>query len=183
MCIFIGQKECDTKRDIAALQFSQQTKNLSFNKKNIMIEYFQTNLWLLWVLATVLFLILELTSGDFFFMSFALGAVAATIAALLGTGFVAQLITWIVASVAFLVIVRPFALKYLHRNDKDIKTNIDALIGRTGIVKEPIEPGKSGYVAVDGDTWRAVSRETDTIAAGEKVTIVDRESVVVTVER
>lgn len=148
-----------------------------------MIEYFQTNLWLLWVLATVLFLILELTSGDFFFMSFALGAVAATIAALFGTGFVAQLITWIVASVAFLVIVRPFALKYLHRNDKDIKTNIDALIGRTGIVKEPIEPGKSGYVGVDGDTWRAVSRETDTIAAGEKVTIVDRESVVVTVER
>lgn len=148
-----------------------------------MIEYFQTNLWLLWVLATVLFLILELTSGDFFFMSFALGAVAATIASLLGTGFVAQLITWIVASVAFLVFVRPFALRYLHRHDKEIKTNIDALVGRTGIVMEAIEPGKSGYVAVDGDTWRAVSRETDTIAAGEKVTIVDRDSIIVTVER
>ena len=42
-----------------------------------MIEYFQTNLWLMWILVGIFFLILELTSGDFFFMSFVLGAVAA----------------------------------------------------------------------------------------------------------
>ena len=148
-----------------------------------MIEYFQTNLWLLWILIGVIFLILELTSGDFFFMSFTLGAAAATIVALFDTSFTVQLVAWMILSVAFLVFVRPFALKYLHRNDKNIKTNIDAIIGREGKVIEAIEPGKSGYVAIDGDNWRAVTRGTETIEVGENVVIVKRKSVVVTVER
>lgn len=148
-----------------------------------MIEYFQTNLWLMWILVGIFFLILELTSGDFFFMSFALGAVAATLVALCGTGLVPQLLAWIVISIAFLLFVRPFALKYLHRNDKHIATNIDALIGREGKVEEAIAPGESGYVAVDDDVWKAVSRETDVIEVGEKVKIVDRKSLIVTVER
>ena len=147
-----------------------------------MIEYFQTNLWLMWILVGIFFLILELTSGDFFFMSFVLGAVAATLVALCGTGLVPQL-AWIVISIAFLLFVRPFALRYLHRNDKNISTNIDALIGREGRVEEAIAPGESGYVAVDGDVWKAVSRETDVIEVGEKVKIVDRKSLIVTVER
>ena len=113
-----------------------------------MIEYFQTNLWLMWILAGIFFLILELTSGDFFFMSFVLGAVAATLVALCGTGLVPQLLSWILISIGFLVLVRPFALRYLHRNDKNISTNIDALIGREGKVEEAIAPGESGYVAV-----------------------------------
>ncbi len=148
-----------------------------------MIEYFQANLWLLWILASVVFLILELTSGDFFFMSFAFGAVAATITSALGTGFVAQLMVWMIFSLAFLIWVRPIALKYFHKADKNIKTNIDALIGRVGTVEQAVEPGKSGYVAVDGDSWRAVSRETGTISVGEKVKIVSRKSLIVTVER
>ncbi len=149
-----------------------------------MIEYFQANLWLLWILVSVIFLILELTSGDFFFMSFAFGAIAATITSLFGTGFVAQLVVWMIFSVAFLVWVRPVALKYFHRADKNIKTNIDALVGREGTVVEAIEPGKCGYVAVDGDSWRAVSRETgSTIEVGENVKIVARKSLIVTVER
>ena len=148
-----------------------------------MIEYFQTNLWLIWILVGIFFLILELTSGDFFFMSFVLGAVAATLVALCGTGLVPQLLAWIVISIAFLLFVRPFALRYLHRNDKNISTNIDALIGREGRVEEAIAPGECGYVAVDGDVWKAVSRETDVIEVGEKVKIVDRKSLIVTVER
>ena len=148
-----------------------------------MIEYFQTNLWLMWILVGIFFLILELTSGDFFFMSFVLGAVAATLVALCGTGLVPQLLAWIVISIAFLLFVRPFALRYLHRNDKNISTNINALIGREGRVEEAIAPGECGYVAVDGDVWKAVSRETDVIEVGEKVKIVDRKSLIVTVER
>ena len=43
-----------------------------------MIEYFQTNLWLMWILVGIFFLILELTSGAFSFMPFPPGAAAAT---------------------------------------------------------------------------------------------------------
>ncbi|MDO4511670.1 MAG: NfeD family protein [Bacteroidales bacterium] len=148
-----------------------------------MIEYFQTNLWLLWTLVGVIFLILELTSGDFFFMSFTLGAVAAVVMALCGPGFIPQLIAWMIISLASLLVVRPFALRYLHRGEKNMKTNADALIGREGKVIEAITAGESGYVKVDGDTWRAVSRGTEEIAEGETVKIVARKSLIVTVER
>ena len=148
-----------------------------------MIDYFLNNVWMLWVLITVVFLILELTSGDFMFMCIAIGAVAAAVVSACGAGWVVDIVTWMVVSVALLAFVRPFALKYLHRKDKNVKTNADALIGKEGKVVETIVPGESGYVAVDGDNWRAVTRGTITLEKGETVVIVDRKSIVVTVQR
>ena len=39
-----------------------------------MIAYLSTNLWTLWTIITVLCLIIELGSGDFFVTCFAIGA-------------------------------------------------------------------------------------------------------------
>lgn len=39
-----------------------------------MIEYFSQNLWQVWAIIAVLCLILELFSGDFFILCFAIGA-------------------------------------------------------------------------------------------------------------
>jgi len=38
-----------------------------------MIQYFLENLWLAWLLVSLLCLVLELTNGDFFIMCFAIG--------------------------------------------------------------------------------------------------------------
>lgn len=147
-----------------------------------MIDYFLNNVWLVWLLASVLFLIVELTLGDFTFMCFAIAALITSAVTALGAGWVVQILAWIVMSVAFLIWIRPFALNYLHSKEKQVKTNADALIGKEGTVAEAIEPGKSGYVAVDGDTWKAVTRGT-MIEKGATVVIVDRKSIIVTVER
>lgn len=37
------------------------------------------------------------------------------------------------------------------------KTNIDSLIGKTGIVVEDITPSKRGKIAIDGEVWLATS--------------------------
>ena len=36
-------------------------------------------------------------------------------------------------------------------------SNVDALIGRVGVVIEDIKGESNGYVKIDGDEWRAVS--------------------------
>ena len=41
-----------------------------------MIEFFTSNLWLIWVIISIVCLILELSSGDFFILCFAIGAAA-----------------------------------------------------------------------------------------------------------
>ena len=138
-------------------------------------------MWQLWAVVSIICLILELSSGDFFIICFSIGAVFAIIAAALGLGIYWQLFIFAVFSLLSVLFVRPVALRYLHKNEPNKPSNADALLGRTGKVTEAITAGGNGYVQIDGDMWRAVS--TTEIAVGETVRVVDRQSTVVTVER
>ena len=146
-----------------------------------MIEYLLANMWQLWAVVSIICLILELSSGDFFIICFSIGAVFAIIAAALGLGIYWQLFIFAIFSLLSVLFVRPVALRYLHKNEPNKPSNADALLGRTGKVTEAITAGGNGYVQIDGDMWRAVSN-TD-IAQGETVRVVDRQSTIVTVER
>ena len=94
-----------------------------------------------------------------------------------------QVLVFAVGSVLSVYCVRPFALRYLHPNKADRPSNADALLGREGVVIEAIRPDRDGYVKVDGDEWRAVAKDGGSIAKGERVRIVGRESIIVTVEQ
>jgi len=147
-----------------------------------MIEYFASHLWQLWVLVSFICLILELTNGDFFIMCFAIGGVCAAIASALGLGFYGGLLVFAVCSVLSLWLVRPAALKYLHKNADNRVSNADALLGRIGRVSETIEAAGYGRVAIDGDDWKAVSANGAHIDKGTNVKVVSRESIIITVE-
>ena len=106
-----------------------------------MIDYFASHLWQLWALVSFICLILELTNGDFFIMCFAIGGVCAAIASALGVGFYGGLLVFAICSVLSLWLVRPTALKYLHKNADERVSNADALMGRmlmaAALRKEP----------------------------------------------
>ena len=70
----------------------------------------------------------------------------------------------------------------MHAAGEERLSNADALIGRIGIVIEPILADGSGYVKVDGDEWKAVSNVPETIEKGSKVEIIARDSIIVTVK-
>ncbi len=78
--------------------------------------------------------------------------------------------------------MRPVALRYLHRGDSKRRSNADALIGQHGVVSEDIAPGEFGRVAIDGDDWKARSTSPTTLAAGTRVVVTDRDSIIITVE-
>ena len=148
-----------------------------------MIEFFTQHVWLIWILISVLGLIIELGSGDLFILCFSIGALAASLTAALGLGIIPQLIAMALCALLSIYFIRPMALRYLHRNDPDRVSNADALIGREGRVSEAIPEGGSGRVAIDGDDWKAVSADGMAIEKGEKVKVVGRESIIITVER
>lgn len=147
-----------------------------------MIEYFSQNLWQVWAIIAVVSLILELFSGDFFIMCFAIGAAVSLLCALCGLSLTAQIIIFSVASVLSVLFVRPVALKYFHRNAPQRTSNADALLGREGRVSQTIVAGGDGRVAIDGDDWKAVSADGSAIAQGTPVRVVGRESIIITVE-
>ncbi len=149
-----------------------------------MIDYILTHIWQLWLFVSIMCLILELSSGDFFIMCFSIGALVATLTAAAGLGFTAQIITFALCSALCIFFVRPVALKYLHHNRDARVSNADAIIGRTATVSEDISAGGYGRVALDGDDWKAQAENPeDYFAKGEKVRIVGRESIIVTVTK
>jgi membrane protein implicated in regulation of membrane protease activity len=147
-----------------------------------MIEYFAENLWQAWAIVAVLGLILELSSGDFFIICFSIGAVAAAAVSAF-TGIYVQLAVFIVVTALSIFLVRPFALRYLHRNEDNRTSNGDALIGLTGHVSQTIEAGAYGRVNVGGDDWKAQAANPQiTIEKGHRVEVVDRQSIIITVK-
>ena len=147
-----------------------------------MIDFLTQYLWQLWTVVAVVCLILELGSGDFFIICFAIGALFATLSAALGLNLYVQLALFAVFTLICLFWVRPFAQRYLHKNEDHRVSNADALMGRQGRVVETVKADGFGRVQIDGDTWKAITNEGADIAAGKNVRVVGRESTIITVE-
>ena len=135
----------------------------------------------MWAFISLICLLLELTSGDFFILCFAIGAFVSLIVSLFPVPFLWQIIIFAVASVLCLAFLRPALLKRIHRRGERA-SNADAIIGRIGRVSEDIDENGFGRVALDGDDWKAVGKDGVAIEKGTRVKIVDRESIIITVE-
>ena len=147
-----------------------------------MIDYLTTNFWLLWTLVCVVALILEVSSGTFYLMCFAIGAVGAVVVSLMGTPLWLQVLVFSAISAVSVFCVRPLLVKCLHPVQKERLSNASALVGRQGVVIEPISAERPGHVRVDGDEWRAVTADGTMIERGVNVRIIAMNSIVVTVE-
>ena len=75
-------------------------------------------------------------------------------------------------------LVKPVMMKYAYRK-KVLKTNAGGLVGRIGKVIEEINEGKNtGCVAIDGDQWKSIPLNNEVIPEGEKVRVVQIDSIV-----
>lgn len=146
-----------------------------------MIDYFSSHLWQFWTLVGFICLILELTSGDFFIMCFSIGAFIAALASTFVPSFTVQIIIFAVASLLCLLFVRPLALKYFHRKGEDRPSNVDAMIGRKGVVTDAIAAGGYGRVKIDGDSWKACGENDEPIDKDARVEVVSMASTIITV--
>lgn len=137
-----------------------------------------------WLIAAIVLVIVEICTAGFGSICFAVGAGFSALVAGLGGSFVWQIIVFAAVSLLTFIFLRPMAIRWLDSKSKDVKTNVDALIGRKGIVSERIDATQhTGRVAVDGDDWKAVSLDNDVIDKGASVEIVNRDSLILTVKR
>ena len=147
-----------------------------------MTEFFTSNLWLIWVIISIVCLILELSSGDFFILCFAIGAAASAIIAGCGANLTWQIIIFAVISALSLLLVRPALLKKLHKPTKERLSNAEAVIGREGRVTQEIDANGFGRVAIEGDDWKARSADGSAIARDSRVRVLKMDSIILTVE-
>ncbi|MER7512583.1 NfeD family protein [Streptomyces lavendulae] len=128
--------------------------------------------WVWWLIgAAGLGIPLVLTALPEFGM-FAVGALAAAGAAALGGGVVAQVLVFVIVSVALIAVVRPIANR--HRDQRpQHRSGIEALKGRSAVVLERVD-GSGGRIKLAGEVWSARTLDVDSsFEPGQSVDVVD----------
>ena len=146
------------------------------------MEFADLWLWLIFVIAGLLFVLLELVIGvetgfDLVFIgsAFILGGLVAWPF----HSWVLSLIVTSVICVAYVALGR----RYVHRwtQVKKAKTNIDAIIGRQGIVLQSIARNVDGLVKVGNEQWRA--RAEEDIKEGDEIVVTNVSGATLIVEK
>lgn len=118
-----------------------------------------------WLGLMILFLIAEGATVSLVSLWFAAGAVVAMFAALLGAGIWLQTGLFLVVSGALLLMLRPIVRRYLV--PKITATNVDSLVGATGLVTVAIDNvTASGQVKLGAMEWTARSTTGENIPQG-----------------
>ena len=129
------------------------------------------NMTIFWVVAAILFALVEATTIQLVSIWFSVGSLAAMLTAALGGSLWLQIAVFCVVSLVILLLARPLAKKYLI--PKKTATNADRVIGMVGLVTQPIDPlTEKGQVSVGGNIWTACT-EGEAIPEGEKVRVLN----------
>ena len=125
---------------------------------------------MIWLGILVAMLIIEIVTLGLTTIWFAGGALLAFIVSLLGAGRLIQVVVFLVTSLLLLLITRPIAVKYFNKDRE--KTNIDSLIGVSGIVTADINNLQGmGSVQLQGLEWTARSVDDTIIPKGQEVQV------------
>src|SRR5438128_10629948 len=115
--------------------------------------------WQVWLVAALLLFVAEMLAPGFWLLSVAVGCLAAGVVSLVVPGALVPALTFAAGTLLSLVGIRPFLLRHLHPRGTEIRTNVDALAGRMGIVSARIDPATGkGRDRAEGEGWRADAR-------------------------
>ena len=130
-----------------------------------MIEFFQNNFWIMWMIAAGGFLVIEALTVGLVSIWFVPGAIIAAILSVWVKNFYIQLAVFLVVSGITMFLSKKFFKK--TKSEKLAESN-DLLIGKTALAKTDIS-STDGKVIVGDVYWRAVSESQ--INEGEYVTV------------
>jgi membrane protein implicated in regulation of membrane protease activity len=128
--------------------------------------------WVIWVIIAAVLVGGEvLASFTFILGPLGLAAVVPAVVAAAGGPIEAQLVSFIVAAVASLALVRPIARRHLY-TPVAIRTGTAALVGSRAVVLERVD-ADSGQVKIGGEVWTARPYDEDDVyEAGARVEVI-----------
>jgi membrane protein implicated in regulation of membrane protease activity len=109
---------------------------------------------LLWMIAAIVAVGIEIFTVDLTFALIAVGAGTAAIAAAAGAPLWAQALIGVGVSVAGIAFVRPIALRHLRKSTGTTRTGVDALPGSRARALSAITVD-DGRISLKGEVWSA----------------------------
>lgn len=132
----------------------------------------------IWLGVLIICLIVEAATLGLASIWFAAGALVSMLLAAFGASVWVQIAVFTVVSIPLMIAVRPIAVRFF--NNKRIKTNVEEVPGKTGIVREDINNIEgTGRVILEGKDWmaRCEKSEDSPILKGTMVEVVSVEGV------
>lgn len=135
--------------------------------------------WLVWLILVILLALIEIITINLATIWFVISGIAALIASLFIDNYIIQFGIFVILGVILLITTKPILTKFIKQHNT--KTNLDRIIGMTGIVTEKITKTENGEVKVDGKKWTAYANKT--IKVGETVKVLEIQGVKIKVEK
>ncbi len=126
--------------------------------------------WAVWLILAGVLAAGEVVTSGFILGPIALAAALAALVALAGPGIAFQVIVFLAAAIASVVLLRPIAARHL-RSPRQLRTGTAALIGTRATVLERVDDD-GGRVKIGGEVWSARAFfEGQVIEAGARVEV------------
>lgn len=135
--------------------------------------------WILWIIVILILTVFEIATVGLVSIWFITSALVSLVLSFFIPSFYIQFAVFVILGSILLITTRPLLTKVIKI--KSFSTNLNRVIGMTGIVTEEITKNTVGEVKVDGKKWSAISNKK--IAVGQEVVIKDIEGVKLIVEK
>src|SRR6185436_7524900 len=135
-----------------------------------------SDIWYIWLILGVLFIVAEMFTSGFVLLWFGIGALVAALLAFTGlVGLPLQILVFLAVSIALTIASRTIFERFLMRGSpgRELKMGVDTLPGKMGVVVEPSKGVmQEGAVRVFAATWRAFPVEgEEPLVEGEQVEV------------
>jgi membrane protein implicated in regulation of membrane protease activity len=130
-----------------------------------------------WLLAALVFIVIEVTNLAFFALFAAAGAVAAAIVSAVGGPAVLQIVVFAVVAIGGVLALRRSLLSaFGHRRAGTLKSGVAALVGQQATVVDRVDGGDAaGCVRARGEDWPAITYDDRPCEPGQVVEVIDIE--------
>ena len=109
----------------------------------------------IWMISFIVLVLIEIFTINLVTIWFAIGALVSFFVSLCTENVGLEILIFIVVSLITLLFTKKAVNKI--KDKETIPTNLDRVIGQTGIVTEKIKPLEPGEVKVDGKKWTAIA--------------------------
>lgn len=123
--------------------------------------------WIFWLILIVVLTVVEIATVNLLTIWFIISGIVTLVISVFTDNIVIQSTFFVLLGVLLLFTTRPIFKRLL--NTKEEKTNLDRVIGATGVVTEEIKKNHIGEVQVMGKRWSAISDHK--INVGEEVIV------------
>lgn len=130
--------------------------------------------WQIWVTLAVIFVIVEITTPEFYAMFFAAGALVAAVLAWLGLPASIQIAVAGAIAMLSLFLAKPLATRLVKKTD--FKAGAEGLIGKKGKITKGFSGDGEGLVVVEGEEWRAKTTQEAVLSEGETIQVLKIDS-------